>query len=378
MMLTYDEFIKLIPEETKKYIKTVLIYLNYYIKENNSIASKSNIYNFETNTHININENTLYKSKLLLSALIGFSLNEKLHSSVEIYDFNYSKIKFIKTLAPTFTEKDEKELFNQCNELFYIYDDYTKYTTLLPEDILANAFKLSSNNNLLNYFKIKNNIKNDIKKQADNKHANLDIEKEITLYKNLPYETIQYIETASKIRSILIKKLKTTNELRENDYIKIDDKYLIPISLLLAIYEYDGEQKNNIENYLIMKNITLSKIYEKIGQTLTSFIKITPRNIESIEMIYKQYWTNGINKDKPLQDIHIINIVNNLLDRNFTQSIILEKILNKFTPTTLDFSKITEEITLYENLNKNSKINSEINSFYSKIKKDTKELSQLA
>lgn len=373
MKLTYEEFMDMIPEETKGYVKKVLRYLNYYVTENNEIDSKTHNYNFEEDYRTSNSQ--IYKTKLLLSALIGLAKDPKMSLIVCKYGFDTSKLEIKHRLDPISIE-EEKAIFDSCHELFCFHSDHTKYSTLLPIDIGANALKIPTleiKTQLFNYYDVENKIQNAIKQLSIDEHTKQESEKEIIIYEDLPYDTINYIETASKIRTILINKLSESSTQTENEYIKKDDNYLVPLSLLLAIFEYDVTDKNIIEKYFNSKGITHTKIYEKIWINLTSTIKDTPRNMESIEMIYKKYWTEGKNKDKANKDVNIVDIVNNLFDRNFTKSIIIEKVLNEFKKDIKEFSNMGEQIEIYKNLNENFQLDEDTKTFYSKIRRDTKE-----
>ena len=89
------------------------------------------------------------------------------------------------------------------------------------------------------------------------------------------YEEISYFECASKIREQLIKKIDD-NSISESDCLKKIDEYLIPISLFLAIFEYDGKEVNILEKYLNEKGVTIKDIY-KINNQYEAKILITKK-----------------------------------------------------------------------------------------------------
>lgn len=372
MKITYDEFIKMIPDETKKYLGPVFGCLKYYIQDEQYLRSESRIDGLQT--YSGLSDKSYYKAKLLLSTICGLHFTEY-SSVVSKYGFNLEEVTFNNEFKNP-SEQDIRVLFDICNELFCFYDDMTKYSTLLPIDIVVNALDITSNeiqNYLFSFFEIDGKVRSSIRKLSVDEHTRIDMEKEVLVYQDLPYETINYIETASKIRSLLIKKL-VKNEIKESEFIKNEDRYLVPISLLLAIYEYDGENKNSIERYLESRNINIKDVYGKIGTFLyNQEIKNMSRNLEGIEQVYQEYWTDGANKDKQVKDINLFDIIDNLVDRSFTESVIVEKIMDAFNKDISELSNLDEKISAYENLDENSELEIDINRFYSTINKDTKE-----
>ena len=370
MGITYEEFMKLVPEDTKKYSKILLKYLNYYITENNSLRRITARDDYFQHYYSNVNASQIYDAKLLTSTFMALSFDEKYSFAVCSSGFDRAEV-YISAAISELSQAQEKKVFDACKDLFCFHIDYTKYSSLLPIDIVNNALKIPLNfvkDNLFEFFNIDIKVKTSIKQLSIDEHTRIDMKKEVTIYENLPYYTVDYIETASRIRSILIEKLSKA-EIRESEFLKKDDAYLVPISLLLAIFEYDNTDKNSIENFFILNNISLNGIYAKIGETLTGHIKGAKRNLESIELVYKRYWTDGINKDKATKEVKIIDILSNLFDRNFTKSIALEKMLGNFKKSIEDFANLNDQVVILEN----SKSKMEIKDFYSKISKDTKE-----
>ena len=372
MQLNYEEFMSLIPEETKKYVKIVLKYLNYYIIEENEIDSPKWDEYF-ANRYDNLGNQSLEKAKFLLSTLLGLLHGGDTASLVKRHRFSFDKVSIDAPIDKI--EYNEESVFNRCYGIFCFFNDKTKYSTLLASDIASNMMsKVSSNikSNVFSYFDVDSGIENIITKTALNEHNQINSKYEQELYMSLPYHTINYINIASSIRSILISKI-SNGDIKENEYIKNDDTYLVPISLLLAIYEYDGSDKNALKSYLIAQGLNLSAIYEKfIRCSLSSNIQSEPKNMESVKMLYKRYWTEGVNKDRK-DNVKIVDVAVNLFDRSFTNSIVIDRYLDIAKKTTDDFKDMPDKVNAIEKIFKTSKIDTEVNHFYSNISKDTKE-----
>lgn len=370
MQLNYNEFMSLIPEETKEYVKITIKYLYYFIIDNYRINSPNDGYYFDY--RYDMGEQSNERAKFLLSTLLGLLHGNDTASLVKRHSFSIEKVNIHQPIVEI--NCNEEDIFNRCYKVFCFLDDKTKYSTLLPSDIASNMLNVTSydiRSKLFTYFNIKSELKDTIINTALNEHREIDIKYEQELYTKLPYHTINYINVASKIRSILISKL-SKSEIAENEYIKNDDNYLVPLSLLLAIYEYDGSDKNALETFLISNNLNLEAIYNRFGYNLSSFIPNERVNMESIKILYKRYWNDGVNKDKK-DNVKIADIVTNLFDRNFTKSSVIDKCLAIAKKTTDDFKDMSDKITSIEKISETSKIDIEVNKFYSDISKDTKE-----
>ena len=367
MKVTYEEYMNLIPSETKEYVNVVFKYLKLYLLNNYDIFRKGYPRSIST-FYTDFNTSSIYKAKLLLSSIMGLSLDSKFSSEICRYGFEREKVVINLKISPV-SEDEKKKIFDSCNDLFCFHDDYTKYSSLFPIDIVHNALNISPSygkNSLFSFFDIDKKFFSSIEQVCKDYHTKVDIEKESILYEGLPYPTIKYIETASKIRSILIKEL-SENRIKERDFLKNDDSYLVPISLLFSIFAY--EKTNSIKNYFVSHNIdTTPQSTSILASSVT-----TSRNMESIELLYQRYWTEGVNKDKGRSNIQVLDILKNLFNRDFTKSVAIETMLNYYGKTLDDFSNISEKVAEFEKTYLNSKVRIEIKDFYSKINKDTKE-----
>lgn len=89
MQLNYNEFMNLIPDETKKYVKIVMKYLYYFIIENNKISACDDNYYFDV--RYNIGEQSNERAKFLLSTLLGLLHGTDTTSLVKRHSFSIEK-----------------------------------------------------------------------------------------------------------------------------------------------------------------------------------------------------------------------------------------------------------------------------------------------
>ena len=112
------------------------------------------------------------------------------------------------------------------------------YKSLAPIDILLDAFNLyyqKCNNSVLegllpNNYPGCTSLIRDLEKLRDKRRAEKDVVKEQELYGNLPFPVINYLETASKIRHLILR-----NKILPSDYSLVDAD-IVPLSLFLASF----------------------------------------------------------------------------------------------------------------------------------------------
>ena len=141
MNLSYEEFIKLIPEDTKKYVDIVLKYMDGYIVRNNDIYVKDD-YNKVVYNSINND----YKIKAIFLGMFSKSsdysyIAKKLYNSRFI---GYSGADY-GGISVFINDKVDTSVFDLYKEYFLIYSDSSYYYGLTPLELL---------NKLINIFSI--------------------------------------------------------------------------------------------------------------------------------------------------------------------------------------------------------------------------------
>lgn len=371
MALTYNEFNKIVPKETVQFFDNLLPYLNFYLTRD-----------MELDFH-DIDTSAQHKdSKTFFLAL--YALSEFKEYSAFLGECGFKKTCYnIKMPSPSNNINPIKtdEIYEKFNYLIPAYDDKTLYQGLQPLDIILDAYKKYTNSCSHSVFDalfstvgistFKNKIinMNNAKKQEQEK----EIEKNI--FQNVPISIISHIEIASKIRTLLQKKISYNS----TSICKDLDSDIVPLSLFLALY-FDTNKdpnKNAIVCLLKEKGMTFDKISKAIGAAiLESEIEQTSKNIYAIQEQYKKYYEteNTINLNPT---ITIQGLVKNILNRNFTNSLVIEKLFAKLGFSVSDFGNIEEESRKAVTLQQKNKEQEAIKSFYKDVPKKTRDYLEL-
>lgn len=368
MTISYNEFMRLVPEETKEYVKNVLSYLYYFINKENKVRDKDDVKEDYRDNY----------TKMVASCIIALD-------NTKYKDFliqrGYKK-NFV-TEKPSMADSLKEEVFNANIRLFDLYYDESLYKTLLPIDILQKAISIrdkeitKENSNkdpddFYNSYFGSNKIRIDINSYAEEASRAFKIELEKKIYGKLSYSVIRYIQTAAKIRRV-IKVGFIKKEIEENELLKNNEDYLVPISLLLAVYLYDGPSKNAIEEFLNKEGVTYESIEKQIKPSYIEKEIIKADMIEgSIQEYYLRYIKDGFNKGKSEETITILNILNNVIIRSFTNSIAIEALLNSLNKSLSVLYKL--ETTISDNsFESKEKIENDYEELFKDAQKDTKE-----
>lgn len=337
MNLSYEEFIKLIPEGTKEYVEDVLRSITQFIILNRKI------YIEESNNFINED----YKIKTIFSEILSKN-NE--------YSYIAKKIKNV-----TFIDTSDKSIylsksysinpdaFNLYKEYFLIYNDISYYYGLTPLELVNNIFNID--HSVLefddsNFKRHRCFIANDdykrlnIDKIIEEKRKEFENNLSIELFRDTPIDIIHLITNASKIYNYNIKHIK------DMLYKSIDD--LVVDSILTSYLSSEDEDVKTM-----VKKLNLSPgiidLYRKKNLVKTSDLAIEP-NYYSIKMYYEKYY-------KALNNKTIESMFINLFNRNITNSTYVEEVLNKHN---IDENKI---VNLLDTRTEQEKINEILTNF---------------
>lgn len=368
MELSYNKFMKMIPEETKIYVERVLYYIRRFIVNDYNVSSDYDISSYDD-----------YNTKLVASCILA--LDGTRYESF-IKQRGYEKRKFYGSDCEKIANSNMEDAFNHATKLFQVYTDDTRYASLLSIDLLEHAIKLrdkavrnSSNLNVdgfyNNYFG-ENTIRKDISEYVVAIHKELDAKKEKQLYGDLPFSTIYYLQTAAKIRTIILNRFDE-NRINETPYLKKDNDYLVPISLMMAIFEYDGNDKNMIEQYFESVGLSQSNLQKLLNLYISNEISDTYLSLDSIEQLYLRYAVEGKNQGVEQERIQIIDIIPNLIDRKFTNSTALEGLLNALHIPGTIFDDYYAKIHTYSLSSEERSLEDNYRNFFKDIQKDTKE-----
>lgn len=337
MNLSYEEFIKLLPEGTKEYVEDVLRSITQFIILNRKI------YIEESNNFIDED----YKIKTIFSEILSknneYSYIAKKIKNVTFIDISNKSIYLIKSYSIN------PDAFNLYKEYFLIYSDISYYYGLTPLELVNNIFE--KNQGILDYrdsYGIYHYcfIGNDgykrlkIDKIIEEKRKEFENNLSIELFRDTPIDIIHLITNASKIYNYNIKHIK------DMLYKSIDD--LVADSILTSYLSSEDEDVKTM-----IKKLNLSPgiidLYRKKNLVKTSDLAIEP-NYYSIKMYYEKYY-------KALNNKTIESMFINLFNRNITNSTYVEEVLNKHN---IDENKI---VNLLDTRTEQEKINEILTNF---------------
>lgn len=371
MALTYEEFKNIVPKETVTFFDELTQYLNYYIGKNKYVF-------FKDSEHASEHKDSRV---FFLSLYALSSLKEYMAFLGELgYKRNAYKI----DEASMNINNNSEELYEKYNYILPQFEDKTLYYGLQPLDIVSDAYKKYYNNCQHQVFDVVfgatscSNLTKKISGVIEEKRQIQEREIEKEIYENVPIEVISYIETAAKIRALLPNKLSYV----KSEIAKELDVDVVPLSLLLALFF--NNNNNNTKNILNSqgalvclleeKGITLEKILKVLNISITSReIKETPKNIYAIKSQYGKYYQygNGINFDSA--KISVQGVMKNVLNRNFTNSLVIEKILSNLDCSLDMFKNIeTDTINAVENKKRIAEQES-VKAFYKDVPKKTRD-----
>lgn len=311
--MTYEEFMKIIPNETKDFINELIPHLNYYDKK-----------------EIKIDELTIPVEATDFLLTINVLLKDPYYKNILI-NCGIKNSKEIKNLVleKKSNEKNE-EYFNDNYYNFLICNEEKDYSSLTPLDLLIDLTKkliqiiephttpVLSNKiyNIENKFFNKNleDFLNNLIK-INNIIKNEQIKKEI--FSNTNIDVINFLDDASKIKTIinayLIKKDKI-----------LEDQDLTALSILIAIFYTNSKECKQIKTVLNDTGVTIEKIFNKLGINgiSQSDIEDIIPNYLNLNNEYKNYFDNNNNET-------ILNIFKKIFDRKITNSFAIEDLFNK-------------------------------------------------
>ena len=337
MNLSYEEFIELIPEDTKEYVEDVLRSITQFIILNRKMYIEG--------SSDSIDED--YRIKAIFSEML--SRNEE-------YSYITKKIKNV-----TFIDTSDKSIylsksyginpdaFNLYKEYFLIYSDISYYYGLTPLELVNNIFEKDQgildyrdSYGIYRYCFIANDGYKRLKvdKIIEEKRKEFENKLNIELFRDTPIDIIHLVTNASKIYNYNIKHIK------DMLYKSIDD--LVADSILTSYLSSEDEDVKTM-----VKKLNLSPgiidLYRKKNLVKTSDLAIEP-NYYSIKMYYEKYY-------KALNNKTIESMFINLFNRNITNSTYVEEVFNKHN---IDENKI---VNLLDTRTEQEKINEILTNF---------------
>lgn len=368
-MLTYEQFMNLVPEETAAFVSKVLPYLEGYLRDDVKLRFKGD----------HQSENRYSKTNFLL--LYCLSEQKEYAAFLKKYGFDLDKYKINRDWVDP--NADLGVLFEKFNRIFNIYEDETLYASLTPLDLIKKAFKEYVSNSGLAVFEYlfpnisSNSFLDELEKIRQVEKMKMEYQNEQETYGNLSISVISYLETASKIRTLLYSNLRQNNEL-----VKLNDEDIVPVSLLLALYYYkdtplleeEVAEQSIIQSMLQEKGINLDKISNAIGQSFyVNTVKDTKKNVDALRLLYSKYYHSGANEKIEEKEITVSKILENVLDRSFTNSYAIEKIFAKLNCYVGSFLPVEEKVEAVRVSQERINSLSYVKSFYAELSKESRD-----
>ncbi len=369
MAMTYSRLKELVPKNTFAFIQNALPYMNKYI------TNEENIY-VTTEGSNNRSDSLSQISKIFFILLyLSTQADSEINDIFAKYGYNKSNVN---VYAYKSSDETYEDLYKGFSGFIPEYNDEMMYKSLTPIDILLDSFNLyyqKCNNSVLegllpNNYPGCTSLIRDLEKLRDKRIAEKEVVKEHELYGNLPFPVINYLETASKIRHLILR-----NKILPSDYSLVDAD-IVPLSLFLASFFYkeskgknDSTSKEILLSYFKSKGVHIDKINNNLYNYLTNdSVQSAPRNLETIEHFYTKYLTEGVLTGVDYKDVTVPLILENVFNRSLAKSVAVEKFLASLGCDISKFDNLSKEI---ENAYKNIE-NEKISNFYNGLTIDVK------
>ncbi len=359
MFFTYEQIMEVLPKETLDFMASALPALEYHHKEN--VINTS--FDDKPSSEDSINFFVLVKKLNNLPQYKGF-LGKGRFQANKLY-----------VRCDSCGANELHDLFSKYMSLIPSRKDLEYYRGLTPADIVIHNFKKymdnCSNSVFLRAFpnyENRSDFYNELTRfNAANKLAT---KKEIenTIYKDLPISVVSYVETASKVRDYLIDNMKKLNisGLSNND--------LVPLSLLISLDLYkdnDTVLQKTISGFLKEKGIGNNQITKFLGINISfDDIKAKESNIYAIQDLYMRYIDESLKTNVDKKDLTAPLIAENIFNRDFTESLIVEKILTELKCPVRSVKNMNYQIkNNYDAFKEQS-----LNEFYFSLSSESREL----
>ena len=356
--MNFDEFSKIIPEETKEFIVNSLPYLKYYSK-NVDLKVKSQDYSSGCAKS--------YYSKMFYLLLIV--LNDKNEYAGLLSKYGFSSEKF-DLYSKIVKDIDCNEEFKYITNFIPEYNDKILYSLLTPLDIVLRSlnFYIEQQHHRVfeEVFTRCDNItlfRKDLI-EYNNKYKTIQKQNlEKIVFKDLSFSVVSFLEVASKIRSLLLKK---------------NLENVTPLSLFLATFYYqDVPLLNGISEQQALESLFNDNFINK--EVLLQMLNINidenklDKQILFIKEYYSKYFDDLVNEGLKKENIMVSDILNKVLDSHYTNDYTIDKILAKLNVNSNAFINLKVLVNNRLNLLNERSNALKIKSFYEGIDKDTKD-----
>lgn len=152
------------------------------------------------------------------------------------------------------------------------------------------------------------------------------------LFKDMPVNTMEYLENTSIIHQSLIS--------CKNQYSEMDIQVF---SLLLSLFV---SEKSDIAEFLKSKKLTMNSICNYLNISSSSLTK-GQINVDILAEQYGIFIFGGQNKGLERKDLTVFNIVKNIFNKDVCNSVLISKFLGNFELSYEDFEDLDGKLELY-------------------------------
>ena len=379
MAISFEEFRRKVPKRTMDFLITILPFVDSYRRRGKNLdyvgSDVSNRPSNEYSTNF----------FLVLSFLADYPEIEAEFNSL---GFDKYRIKRLLREPTDISVHTIEELYISNSNIIPNYLDSASYYNLTPIDIMKHLYnnynKNCSNTVFFNLFKKTDsttpfaNLLNEYNKKFHEEDTR-EIIKEC--FEGLDVSVINYLETAIKIRHLLVVEDILPGNFSKNEY------DLVPLSLFLATYFYNDPRKDEnglndkkiIINYLDRKGINVDKVRDKLKNRLNSSdMEKEYKNIRLLRYYYLKYCYEGANIDNPLSKVKVQDILTNVFNRKYTKSLSVETLFSMLGCHISDFKDFNTKINDHYIDYNRELISGKLNDFYKDLNKDVKDYMQFA
>lgn len=349
-ILTYEKFCEIVPKETKQFVDLFLKKIDFkFLKE---INFKN--YHCDNNTAIH----------LCIIAHSYTSLKEiRFYLDESNYDFNNCYMEgLLNVLSHSIKTNDNEEIkkgFEMLSNFFCVNEEIYNYYYLTPEEIILKNAKIILQKREkqiypdsldsycfpsgIRYFYNKLAIYEQ-KKEEEAKNA-----VKLQFFSKLPIETINFLENSSTIQKSI------SNSNYSNDDI-------IALSLFLTLLTNNNSEyiMDYLEIFGLSKNDILFTIRKLFGNIKCSDISRYSYDIGNLIHSYNKFIDQNGNNN-------ISDIVKRLIDRNISDSFVIEEILNKLNLSKEVFNDLDEKLKEYKENEEAIKQEKVLSDIYTKL-----------
>lgn len=391
MIINYDRYKQLVPKETLEVTQNFLKYLDHY-KNDKLMTTDGEWFGERHNKYFLILLHLLSRIEEYNTFFCKYNFDDsklkfdpiKLNKDVLIKKYNDETEQLVYSNKTNEEGIDYSKLFSTFSSYFLIFNNEIDYINMTPLDLLINAANIYDKNSedysLFRFVFGLNGDFSSFKKKLNNFNDRIKMSKQEEQEKEelngFSPKVKSFLKTASSIRTDLI------NNKKDFSLCNNVEKDSIPLSLLLALRDYDDLEKD--ENGLTTKDI-INRVFEKNGlhDNYSKYVfpydrKECSSSIYIIKEYFKKYYEQGIYEGKFIKDVTVQGIIENVLNHDLNDTLVIDRLMKTYecNPKTFkDFTSLVEKEYEKAVIEKEDDYTS---SLYKYLRRDTKEYLELS